>query len=266
MLEKGTDYIIKAQIKSGGKKAAWCAQHDPKTYEPRPARAYEPISISGSESVEIIKFLLNQWHNKYAVKAGEDALSWLYENRVQNTRYNSKTSPYFIPKDGSTIWYRFYEIGTDVGIFGDRDGLVYYDIKEISEERRTGYSWAGTWPSDLIKVYKKYGYYPNKILIDVNSEESIDTEGKSLLMESTYSPTEDNLLQIFAKNDELKNYVYGDANFDGILDFSDASLVLQHVLNKDVVISEQGIKSLMIEDGEEITALTASKILQEILK
>ena len=38
-------------------------------------------------------------------------------------------------------WARLYEEGTLRPIYGDRDGKVHYRLEEISEERRTGYSW-----------------------------------------------------------------------------------------------------------------------------
>ena len=56
-IESAIDYILKAQIVQNGKLTAWCAQHDPVTYEPVGARSYEHPSISGFETVGIVKFL-----------------------------------------------------------------------------------------------------------------------------------------------------------------------------------------------------------------
>ena len=36
--DKGIDCILKSQVCVNGKLTAWCAQHDEKTLEPRPAR------------------------------------------------------------------------------------------------------------------------------------------------------------------------------------------------------------------------------------
>jgi|GEM_PF-3278626 len=58
MFDDDIDYIIKSHITSNGVKTGWCAQHDPVTYEPAKGREYEPVSISGSESIGIIKILL----------------------------------------------------------------------------------------------------------------------------------------------------------------------------------------------------------------
>jgi hypothetical protein len=38
-------------------------------------------------------------------------------------------------------WARMYELGTNRPIYGDRDGKIKYRLEDLSEERRTGYSW-----------------------------------------------------------------------------------------------------------------------------
>ena len=59
-LIRGIDCILDTQIYSEqqGMLTAWCAQHDRVTLEPSWARDYEPPSISGSESIGIINFLM----------------------------------------------------------------------------------------------------------------------------------------------------------------------------------------------------------------
>ncbi|HAV64027.1 MAG TPA: pectate lyase, partial [Verrucomicrobiales bacterium] len=54
---RGIDCILKTQVKQDGRLTVWCAQHDEKTLEPAWARSYEPPSLSGSESVGIVRFL-----------------------------------------------------------------------------------------------------------------------------------------------------------------------------------------------------------------
>jgi PelA/Pel-15E family pectate lyase len=58
-VQKGIDCILKCQIVVDGKKTAWCAQHDEKSFAPRQARSYELPSISGSESVGVVRFLMD---------------------------------------------------------------------------------------------------------------------------------------------------------------------------------------------------------------
>ena len=124
-LRRGVDFILKSQIVVDGRLTAWCAQHDPYTYEPRPGRSYEHVSISGSESVGIVRFLMSWPEQTEEVRrAILSALLWFEESQLP---------------DGT--WARFYEIGTNRPIFSGRDGVIKYDINEIELERRTGYSW-----------------------------------------------------------------------------------------------------------------------------
>jgi hypothetical protein len=41
------------------------------------------------------------------------------------------------------VWARMYELQTNRPVYGDRDGKINYRLEELSEERRTGYSWQG---------------------------------------------------------------------------------------------------------------------------
>ena len=57
--DRGVECILKCQIKVDGKLTAWCAQHDEKDYTPRPGRSYELVSLSGAESVGIVRLLMS---------------------------------------------------------------------------------------------------------------------------------------------------------------------------------------------------------------
>lgn len=181
-LNKATDYILNSQIVSEGKLTAWCAQHDPVTYEPVSARAYELASISGNESVAIVQFLMNQEQTPEIKLAVESALQWFKESEVKDIKYVRKDSNgvYFVEKAGESTWYRFYEIDTNLPIFCDRDGIMKHNILEIGEERRHGYSWAGTWPKKLLDAYEKYGYVTGTITATVTGTGSATADGKTL--------------------------------------------------------------------------------------
>ena len=58
-VQKGIDCILRCQVRVKGELTAWCAQHDEKTLAPAPARAYELVSLSGSESVGLVRFLMS---------------------------------------------------------------------------------------------------------------------------------------------------------------------------------------------------------------
>jgi PelA/Pel-15E family pectate lyase len=135
-VEKGIECILKTQIVVNGRRTVWCAQHDEVTLAPAPARTFELVSLSGGESVEIVRFLMSIKNPSPAiVEAIESAVAWFERSRV---------------KDGST-WARFYEIGSNRPIFAGRDGVVKYDVSQIEAERRNGYAWYVDWPAKLLK-------------------------------------------------------------------------------------------------------------------
>jgi PelA/Pel-15E family pectate lyase len=134
-VERGIECILKTQVVVNGRRTVWCAQHDEVTLAPAPARAYELVSLSGGESVEIVRFLMSiKQPSPTVVEAIQSAIAWFEQTRL---------------KDGST-WARFYEIGTNRPIFAGRDGVVKYDLGQIEEERRTGYAWYVDWPAKLL--------------------------------------------------------------------------------------------------------------------
>lgn len=162
---RGIDCILKTQIIQDGKRTAWCAQHDEKTLEPAWARAYEPPSLSGGESVDIAKFLLTiEAPSDEIVAAIEGVIEWLRSVQMAGVRVDRVKN-----KNGSTdrvlvadqnappLWARFYELKTNRPLYLDRDSVFRYDYSKISYERRNGYAYHGTWASSLLeKDYPKW--------------------------------------------------------------------------------------------------------------
>ncbi|XEC94554.1 pectate lyase [Paenibacillus tarimensis] len=182
-LDLGLDYILKSQIRVDGVLTAWCAQHDPTTYEPREARSYEHPSISGSESVGIIKYLMSLPNPSTELQAATDAaLNYLDEVEDEGIKYvhADPNEIYFYEDPNSSTWYRFYEIGTNRPIYSGRDGVVKYSILEIEKERRDGYRWAGEWPKKLLEVARTTGYYENRVYIKVVGNKSSNSAGETL--------------------------------------------------------------------------------------
>jgi pectin methylesterase-like acyl-CoA thioesterase len=58
-VEKGIECILKTQVIVNGRRTVWCAQHDEVTLAPAPARKFEVVSLSGGESVGIVRFLMS---------------------------------------------------------------------------------------------------------------------------------------------------------------------------------------------------------------
>ena len=192
-MNKGIDYILKSQIKVDGKLTAWCAQHDPITYEAQHARVYEHPSISGSESVGIVKFLMSRPNQTPEIQhAILSALQWFDEVKLEGIRYVSgdPNGVYFVEDPEAVTWYRFYEIGTNEPIFSGRDGVIKRSIQEIEKERRDGYSWGGSYAKQLVEIAKTTGYFENRVYVEVLPNELKDTYGRKLV-EGEVSRVED---------------------------------------------------------------------------
>ena len=157
-VEKAIQYLLKAQIVNDGKLTVWCAQHDTANYAPRPARAYELESKSGSESAGVVWFLMNWPEQTEAIQnAIKGAIAWYKKTKVTGLYFNKKAGA-FEQREGSVLWYRFYEVNNDNYFFCDRGGASTktQDFTKISEERRTGYQWAGEYGTALLSTESAY--------------------------------------------------------------------------------------------------------------
>lgn len=157
-LNKAVDYLLKAQIVNNGSPTVWCAQHDTANYAPRPARAYELESKSGNESAGVVWFLMN-WPDQTPEiqKSIKSAIAWYKRTKVANQKFD-KNAGAIVASNGSSMWYRFYEVNNDNYFFCDRAGASTKtsDLSKISAERRTGYQWAGDYGSALLNVESAY--------------------------------------------------------------------------------------------------------------
>ena len=159
--DRGVACILKCQIKVDGKLTVWCAQHDELTLQPRPARAYELVSLSGAESVGIVRLLMSlDKPSGEIVRAVEAAVAWFEGAKIKGVKVvevEDKQSPKGTDKRvvndaaASPIWARFYDIGTNRPIFCDRDGVPKPQLADIGYERRNGYAWYGNWPAALLE-------------------------------------------------------------------------------------------------------------------
>lgn len=158
---RGVECILKCQIVVEGRRAAWCAQHDEQTLAPASARAYEKPSLSGSESVSIVRFLMSlERPHPRVIEAIESAVAWFESAKLTGIREVRKTDA-SLPKgvdkiivldpSAPPLWARFYELGSNRPIFCGRDGVVRYTLAEIEHERRTGYSWYTDAPARLLR-------------------------------------------------------------------------------------------------------------------
>lgn len=167
---RGVECILKLQVRVNGKLTSWCAQYDQKTLLPATARKYELPSLSGNESVEIIKFLMRIENPNAAIKeAVKHGIAWFEKSKIEGYNYGdikdstkAKGRDRVIwPETGSVIWARFYDLETNQPFFSGRDGIKKWNLMEIEHERRIGYGWYGKWPKKLLE--KEYPEWKSKL-------------------------------------------------------------------------------------------------------
>ena len=160
-VKKGIACILRTQVKQDGKITAWCAQHDEHTLAPAPARKFEPASLSGGESLGLVKFLMSVPEpTPEIIAAVEGAVAWFERVKLTGVREDHPPRPdvphrhdrVLVPdSDAPPLWARFYELGTNRPIYTGRDAVVRYNLAEIEAERRGGYSWHSDDPQKLLE-------------------------------------------------------------------------------------------------------------------
>ena len=155
---RGIDCILKTQIKQDGQPTVWCAQHDEQTLAPAWARKYEPPSLSGGESVGIVRFLMSvEKPSPVIVAAIEGAVVWFRAVPITGRRIKSVPQPGGKPDAvlvddpaAPPLWARFYELATNRPLYMDRDSKPLYEFALVSYERRSGYRYHTTAPAELL--------------------------------------------------------------------------------------------------------------------
>jgi hypothetical protein len=125
---RGGDFMLLAQLPEP--QPTWAQQYNARM-EPAWARAFEPPAACTSESVGVMRMLTDlylEFGDEKYLEPLPRAMAWFRRSEI---------SP--------GIWARYYELGSNKPIFGDRDGKIYYRLEDISEERQKGYSWRGVY-------------------------------------------------------------------------------------------------------------------------
>lgn len=157
-VELGIGCLLATQVRRQGALTAWCAQHDSTTLAPAWARAFEPPSLSGHESVGIVRFLMSiDQPSREVVAAVEGAVAWFEKNRINGLRYERFTDAEGRPDrrvvpdpHAPPLWARFHELDTDRPLFAGRDRILRHSLSEIERERRAGYAYYTTAPAKLL--------------------------------------------------------------------------------------------------------------------
>ncbi|MCU0723449.1 MAG: pectate lyase [Planctomycetes bacterium] len=159
-VDRGIACILKCQVVVEGRRTAWCAQHDEATFAPAEGRSFEKASLSGRESVQIVRVLMGiENPPPEVVEAVEAAVLWFRAARLQGLKVVEKPDPALrggrdvvvVPDPtAAPLWARCYEIGANRPFFCGRDGAVKATLAEIEHERRVGYSWYTEKPGALL--------------------------------------------------------------------------------------------------------------------
>jgi PelA/Pel-15E family pectate lyase len=102
------------------------------------------------------------------VAAVHAAAAWFEKTKIEGKAFRvaGTESRKLVEAPGSgPIWARYYEIGTDRPVFGDRDQSIHDDVNEISRERRKGYGWFKDTAKRVLQHYAKWAktHPPEKI-------------------------------------------------------------------------------------------------------
>lgn len=155
-LEQGLQCLIASQIPLAGRPSVWCAQHDPLSLEPVAARLKEPPSLSGSESAELLKFLMRKGPATPEIIAMiENGLTWFTDNQLTGLRKtknaDGKTDYITDPTSTEVYWARFYDVTSGQPMFaGAQDGIIYHSFQEMAQHNKVAYDYFTSKPNDLI--------------------------------------------------------------------------------------------------------------------
>ena len=156
-VQQGIQCILATQIVIHGRRTVWCQQHDPLTLQPTSARNYEMPSQCDSESAAAMIFLMKSPNpDAKTVTAVHAAAAWFEKTGLRDLAFKTvgEDGRQLVPEPGGNrIWARYYEIGSDRPLFGDRDKTIHDTLNEISKERRNGYGWFNSTPLRALQIY-----------------------------------------------------------------------------------------------------------------
>lgn len=160
--EAGLALVLKSQIVVKGKPTGWCAQYDENTLKPAMGRAFELPSISGGESVNVVRFLMGiDKPSPAVIKAVQSAVAWLDAARltgIKRVRREDRTLEYgfdfVVEKDpkAEPLWARFYDTAEGKPLFSSRDSKPRTSFDEVAYERRVKYNWFTSEAAVLLKT------------------------------------------------------------------------------------------------------------------
>lgn len=159
-LDLAIERVIQDQVEVNSRQGAWGQQHDPMSYQLKPARAYEMAALATMETARLLQTLMQiEQPNKALKEAINKGINWLKATQIRGirwVRYSNKKSELVKDETAPAIWPRFIDKDTGTPIFGDRNGEIYTRINDVSIERQNGYAWYHSSQSSALLAYDKW--------------------------------------------------------------------------------------------------------------
>lgn len=156
----GLECVLKAQVVANGRLTVWPQQSDALTLRPTSARNFEMASLASAESANLMRFLMKLPNPEPGViRSVHAAAAWFSRTALSDVAYRAVNDRgrVLVPAPGAgPLWARYYDVGSEKPVFGDRDMTIHDSVDAISEERRVGYAWFGDSPEEALKAYAKW--------------------------------------------------------------------------------------------------------------
>lgn len=165
-LAHGEACLLKLQVRQGETLAGWAGQYDPVTLQPMGGRSFELPGMVSEETVAILRYLMSiETPSPEIIASVKGAAQWLERVKLTGVRLETvtidQTAEYqfhdadfdrrLVEDPGAPpLWARFYDLEDNSVVLANRDGIRVERYDQIDPERRTGYSWYGTWPAKLV--------------------------------------------------------------------------------------------------------------------
>lgn len=159
-LDLGLRCVLRTQVVTAGRRTVWGQQHDALTLQPTSARNYEMPALASGESADLARFLMRLPEPNAEVRAAiRAAAAWFEKTQLRDVAFRdtgAEGRKLVSAPGGGPLWARYYEIGSDRPIFGDRDKTIHDEVNAISAERRRGYAWFTDKGESVLKEYARW--------------------------------------------------------------------------------------------------------------
>ena len=171
-VDAGDACLLRLQVRQGDTLAGWAGQYDARTLAPAQGRKFELPSITGQETVGVVRYLMSiPDPSPEVVKAVDGAVAWLrhveitgqrietFDAPTEQFQYHSSAKDRRLVADPAAtgLWARFYDTKDNSVVLATRDSQRVARYEDIPRERRTGYEWYGSWPKRLLsKEYPQW--------------------------------------------------------------------------------------------------------------